>query len=96
MYSWIFSCLSLWNNDRSLSTALELGKRVLELLDILNALWPCPREHPFSDYFRVLTLLLVQQARTDDLRKRLSEHCTAANLTQPLPPDYSLPPVLKG
>lgn len=34
-------CLSLWNNDRSLSTALELGKSVLALLDILNALWPC-------------------------------------------------------
>ncbi|KIM76126.1 hypothetical protein PILCRDRAFT_98790 [Piloderma croceum F 1598] len=35
-------CLSLWNNDRSLATALELAKSVLILVDIQNSLWPCP------------------------------------------------------
>jgi hypothetical protein len=72
-------CLSLWNNDRSLTTALDLAKSVLVLVDILNSLWPCP----------------FQQTRCDELRKRLSEACTAAGVTQPLPPDFSLPPILK-
>jgi hypothetical protein len=39
---------------------------------------------------------LVQQTRCDELRKRLSEACTAAGVTQPLPPDFSLPPILKA
>jgi len=73
-------CLSLWNNDRSLATALDLAKSVLVLVDILNSLWPCP----------------FQQTRCGELRKRLSEACTAAGVTQPLPPDFSLPPILKA
>lgn len=41
-------CLSLWNNDRSLSNALALAKSVLVLIDILNVLWPCSRQQRIS------------------------------------------------
>jgi hypothetical protein len=73
-------CLSLWNNDRSLSNALALGKSVLVLIDILNVLWPCS----------------LHQTRSDELRKRLNEACTVAGVPQPLPPDFSLPAILKA
>jgi hypothetical protein len=73
-------CLSLWNSDRSLSSALVLAKSVIVLIDILNVLWPCPLQH----------------SRTDELRKRLGEACIAAGVAQPYPPDYSLPAILKA
>ena len=35
-------CLGLWEFDRTLKRALDLGKAFLIPLEALNALWPCP------------------------------------------------------
>ncbi|EGO00473.1 hypothetical protein SERLA73DRAFT_181083 [Serpula lacrymans var. lacrymans S7.3] len=73
-------CLSLWDNDRSLINALELAKSILIPVDVLNSLWPCS----------------LQQSRCDELRKRLSEACSSVQISLPLPPSYSLPPLVRA
>ncbi|EIN11157.1 hypothetical protein PUNSTDRAFT_118688 [Punctularia strigosozonata HHB-11173 SS5] len=75
----IATCLSLWDHDRTLTGALDLAKMYLGPLDILNALWPCP----------------AQRGRCADLREKLNEACLVARIAPPLPPDFSLPPVLR-
>jgi hypothetical protein len=42
-------CLQLWTQDRTLSDALALGKSFLTPCDVLDALWPSPRELSFLD-----------------------------------------------
>lgn len=37
-------CLVLWNHDPTLDDALKLGKSILNPIDVLNELWPCPGE----------------------------------------------------
>ena len=37
-------CLGLWEYNRTLIRALDLGKAFLIPLEALNALWPCPGE----------------------------------------------------
>jgi len=32
----------LWRNDRSLDDALKLAKSILQIVDVMNALWDCP------------------------------------------------------
>ncbi|KAF8919453.1 hypothetical protein CPB85DRAFT_1276709 [Mucidula mucida] len=34
-------CLRLWNHDRTLYSALELGRAITYPLDFINTLWPC-------------------------------------------------------
>ena len=42
-------CLGLWEYNRTLIRALELGKTFLVPLEALNALWPCPGGSGFRD-----------------------------------------------
>ncbi|KAH9949097.1 hypothetical protein B0H21DRAFT_169579 [Amylocystis lapponica] len=76
----ITTCLTLFARDRSLLHALELAKSFLIPLDVLNALWPSPG----------------QRVRRDELRQRLEEACTSANLHPPLPAELTLPPILRA
>ncbi|KAG1790494.1 uncharacterized protein HD556DRAFT_1310512 [Suillus plorans] len=73
-------CLALWEEDKSLLDALEVAKDVIVPVDVLNTLWPCP-------------MLL---SKCDDLRKRVTEACHSVNIAAPLPPNCSLPPLLRG
>jgi hypothetical protein len=73
-------CLSLWEEDKSLLDALEVAKDVIVPVDVLNTLWPCP-------------MLL---SKCDDLRKQVTEACHTVNIPAPLPPNCSLPPLLRG
>ncbi|KAG1812086.1 uncharacterized protein BJ212DRAFT_1371289 [Suillus subaureus] len=78
--SQVATCLSLWEEDKSLLDALEVAKDVIMPVDVLNTLWPCP-------------MLL---SKCDDLRKRVTEACHTVNIVAPLPPNCSLPPLLRG
>lgn len=90
-------CLLLWNRDRSLLNALELAKSVLVLVDVMNALWPCSCKfhHPYIIHSNPLSYPTVQQHQCNELRDRLLEACNAVGLDPPLPPSYSLPPLLR-
>ncbi|KAJ7596839.1 hypothetical protein C8J56DRAFT_918462 [Mycena floridula] len=72
-------CIMLWNNDRSLMNALELGKSLLVPVDALNVLWPC-------SYY---------QHQCVNFRIQLSEACHAMGFDLPPQPNYSLPPELR-
>ncbi|KAK7692152.1 hypothetical protein QCA50_003771 [Cerrena zonata] len=72
-------CLALWNYDQRLINALDLAKSFLIPLDALNALWPSP----------------VQRHRRDELRVQVEHACRAANVTPPLDPHLTLPPLLQ-
>lgn len=93
----IATCISLWENDHTLGSALELAKVFLGPLDILNALWPCPGESsrnsgcPAADERGIAG----QRERSNVLRAKLEEACTAARIPVPLPADFSLPPILR-
>lgn len=68
-------CLMLWRNDRSLDDALKLAKSILQIVDVMNALWECP----------------ANQQHSDALRQRLTEACRITALEPPLPANYSVP-----
>ncbi|OCH89059.1 hypothetical protein OBBRIDRAFT_733272 [Obba rivulosa] len=72
-------CLSLWEYDPSLYSALELAKSFLIPLDTLVKLWPSA----------------IQLARRDELRERLIDACTSARVHPPLAPELTLPPILR-
>ena len=42
-------CLGLWEYNRTLNRALDLGKAFLIPLEALNAIWPCPGVSRFLD-----------------------------------------------
>lgn len=35
-------CLSLWEDEKTLTEALEVAKDIIVPLDVMNSLWPCP------------------------------------------------------
>ncbi|KAF9524627.1 hypothetical protein CPB83DRAFT_797695 [Crepidotus variabilis] len=72
-------CLVLWNHDPTLDDALKLGKSILNPIDVLNALWPCP----------------VIQHKCASLRRQLTEACSSRRMEGPLPEGYAVPPVLR-
>ncbi|KAH8119434.1 hypothetical protein DFH11DRAFT_1501181 [Phellopilus nigrolimitatus] len=67
--------MSLWVYDNTLLQALDLCKAFLVPLDVLSALWPCA----------------VQRDQYLTLRKELTDHCSKAGVSLPLPPVFSLP-----
>ncbi|KAI0674887.1 hypothetical protein C8Q78DRAFT_1066793 [Trametes maxima] len=81
--SWFSSqvaiCIGLWDYNPNLLHALDLAKKFLVVLDVLNALWPCP----------------VQASRRDELRRRLTDACDASGLPSPQSVEAHLPPVLR-
>ncbi|KIK02612.1 hypothetical protein K443DRAFT_131780 [Laccaria amethystina LaAM-08-1] len=68
-------CLMLWRNDRSLDDALKLAKSILQIVDVMNALWDCP----------------ANQQHSDALRQKLTEACRITAVEPPLPANYSVP-----
>uniref|UniRef100_A0A0W0G457 Zn(2)-C6 fungal-type domain-containing protein n=1 Tax=Moniliophthora roreri TaxID=221103 RepID=A0A0W0G457_MONRR len=73
-------CLMLWNNDNSLTKALELAKSVLMLVDVMNYLWPCQ----------------LQQSHCDDMRDRLIKACRTVGMELPSPAECSIPTILRS
>ncbi|KAI0028447.1 hypothetical protein K488DRAFT_89741 [Vararia minispora EC-137] len=61
------TCLELWTGDVHLLRALELAKRLLDDVDVLNALWPCVE-------FR---------HQGASLRERVKDACAVAGLPPP-------------
>ncbi|KDR67042.1 hypothetical protein GALMADRAFT_1133694 [Galerina marginata CBS 339.88] len=72
-------CLVLWTHDPTLDDALKLAKAILNPIDVLNALWPCPA---------------IQQ-RCESLRQQLIEACNSRNIELPFPPSYTVPAFLR-
>ncbi|KAI0633498.1 hypothetical protein C8Q77DRAFT_1157703 [Trametes polyzona] len=70
--------LCLWENEHSLTRALDLAADFLVPLDALIALWPCPG----------------QASRRDELRRRLHDACLAMGKPPPPPVEANLPPIL--
>ncbi|KAK7048512.1 Zn(2)-C6 fungal-type domain-containing protein [Favolaschia claudopus] len=68
-------CLSLWQCDKSMSIALEVGKSLLAPIDYLASLWPCAE----------------QRYRYDSLRERLREACQLAGIPLPPPINLTVP-----
>jgi len=73
-------CLVLWNHDPTLDDALKLGKLILNPIDVLNALWPCPSIHH----------------RCTTLRQQLAEACSSRGIEGPLPDGFAVPPFLRA
>lgn len=38
---WTCRCLQLWEYERTLESALDLGKRLMHIVDLMNDLWDC-------------------------------------------------------
>ncbi|KAI6040220.1 hypothetical protein EDC04DRAFT_2567248 [Pisolithus marmoratus] len=75
-------CLLLWENDRSITEALEVAKDILAPLELLNTLWPCP----------------ILQSTCDELRKRVISICHSINIPPPIPSNtsFSISPRTRG
>lgn len=43
--------MTLWRNDQTLRNALELAKSLLAPVEVMNALWPCPRKLYYLLFF---------------------------------------------
>ncbi|KAK7690029.1 hypothetical protein QCA50_006673 [Cerrena zonata] len=72
--SQISRALTLWHCDNSLTIALEMSKTLLQPIEFLMALWPCPNQR--KDYW--------------ELRDRIAAACHAAGLAPPPAPSGSL------
>ncbi|KAJ7479161.1 hypothetical protein FB451DRAFT_1032022 [Mycena latifolia] len=68
-------CMQIWTHDTGLGDAVELGKDLLAVVDVLNALWPSASN----------------QAQCADLRKQLTQACAIAGAEAPLPSGYAAP-----
>ncbi|KAJ7694383.1 hypothetical protein B0H17DRAFT_1057522 [Mycena rosella] len=68
-------CMQIWTHDTGLTDAVELGKDLLSVVDVLNALWPCTSN----------------QTQSNDLRKQLTQACSIVGTDPPLPPGYAAP-----
>ncbi|KAJ6517296.1 hypothetical protein C8R47DRAFT_1086911 [Mycena vitilis] len=66
-------CMQIWTHDTGLADAVELGKDLLAVMDVLNALWPCKSN----------------QSQSDDLRAQLTQACAIVGSEPPLPPTYA-------
>ncbi|KAJ7107996.1 hypothetical protein C8R43DRAFT_1044435 [Mycena crocata] len=68
-------CMQIWTHDTGLADAVELGKDLLVVVDVLNSLWPCK----------------ANQTQCHDLRKQLTQACAIVGVEPPLPPGYAIP-----
>ncbi|CAK5282641.1 unnamed protein product [Mycena citricolor] len=66
-------CLQILTHDPHFLGAMQLGKDLLGVVEVLNALWPCK--------------LNSDQARA--LRSQLTQMAVRAGLSSPLPPSYA-------
>ncbi|KAF6765530.1 hypothetical protein DFP72DRAFT_204488 [Ephemerocybe angulata] len=64
------TCIQLWEYERTLDEALDLGKRLMQIVDTMNSLWDCQEN----------------RAEASHLRSRLIEACRVTGVEGPFSP----------